>query len=96
MKNSFNSIIEVLFWIAIFSSPLLISIAIAALLYFNNDKLIWMPIAIISAGVILGIYVAERIRRKYGCANFMGKIIGTPDIWPTEVKKNQEKRKKNE
>ena len=35
-------------------------------------------------GLILGIVIAERIRRKYGCSRYLSRIISTPDIWPTD------------
>jgi ABC-type bacteriocin/lantibiotic exporter with double-glycine peptidase domain len=89
MKKIFQVIIEAIFWLGIFLSPLLISLIFAAILYFSNASLLWLSIAIATLGLFAGVLFAERIRRKYGCTRFMSRIISTPDIWPTEEKKEK-------
>jgi hypothetical protein len=76
MSKFFQTLFEIICWILIFISPLLILFIIAAIIYFNNTANQWLPITIISIGVILGILFAERIRRKYGTTNFMGSLHG--------------------
>jgi hypothetical protein len=36
-------------------------------------------------GVIIGIIFAERVRRKYGCTQYMPRLISTSDISPTDT-----------
>jgi uncharacterized membrane protein YfcA len=96
MNKLFHGIIELIFWVAIFSSPLLIGSAIAFILYLNMPKLEWLSIVIASIGALIGILFAERVRRKYGCTRYMSRLIATPDIWPTDTydKKSHENKTK--
>lgn len=93
MNKLFHGVIESIFWIAIFSSPLLIGIAIAFVIYISSPKLEWLSIIIVSLGFVTGILFAERIRRKYGCTRYMSRLISTPDIWPTETYDKKDKKK---
>jgi hypothetical protein len=90
MNKTFHGVIEIIFWVAIFCSPLLVGIAIAFVIYINSPKLEWLSIIIVSLGFVIGIVFAERVRRKYGCTRFMSRLIATPDICPTDTydKKN--------
>jgi positive regulator of sigma E activity len=93
MNKIFFGVIEIIFWIAIFLSPLLIGIAIAFIIFLNATKLEWLSIIFISLGFVTGIIFAERVRRKYGCTRYMSRLLATPDIWPTDTydKKNRKK-----
>ena len=93
MNKIFHGIIEIIFWVAIFSSPLLIGIAIAFVIYISSPKLEWLSIIIVSLGFVLGIVFAERVRRKYGCTRFMSRLISTPDIWPIDTYDRKSKNK---
>jgi peptidoglycan/LPS O-acetylase OafA/YrhL len=54
--------------------------SIPAIIIFNSSTESWaVPtvIAILAVGAAAGIWLAERIRRKYGrCSAFFGKILG--------------------
>jgi hypothetical protein len=93
MNKIFRSVIEIIFWVAIFSSPLLIGIAIAFVIYLNVPKMEWLSIAIASLGTLIGILFAERVRRKYGCTRYMSRLIATPDIWPTDTYEKKDNKK---
>lgn len=71
-----NKIMEIIYWIQIFISPVLVSAIIAAIIYFNNTNAYLLAIGVIVLGVILGVFFAERIRRKYGTSAYMGSIMG--------------------
>lgn len=93
MNRIFHIIIEVIFWLAIFLSPVIFFSAIAAFTYFSDISNFEMAVSIFLVGIIGGIFWAERIRRKFGCSRYMSKILSTPDIWPDEVdEKNGVKR----
>ena len=49
------------------------------------------------AGIILGIILAEFVRKRYGLDNFFGRISATPDIDGENVldQKDEEYGKKN-
>ena len=94
MNKLFSFFIELVFWIAIFLSPTLISGAIAFIIYINNNNLYWLSIAIGILGVSGGVLFAERIRIKYGCSRYISRILATPDIWPDEYPEEIEKRKR--
>jgi len=74
MRKVFKTFIELIFWLAIFASPFLLSLAIAAIVYFSNQKLFWLSIFISSTGFLMGIFIAEKIRRKQGCSNFISEL----------------------
>lgn len=93
MSKLFSFIVETLNWLLIFLSPFLISGIIAVSIYIKDQKLLWLSISIVIAGIVLGVIFAEKIRRKYGCTTFMARIISTPDIWPYE---ESSKTKKDE
>jgi hypothetical protein len=94
MKKVFEVFVEIIYWIAIFASPFLLSLAIGVGIYFSNEKLLWLSIVIVSIGFLLGIYFAERVRRKVGCARFIARILATPDYWPDEYPKEIDARNK--
>jgi len=91
MNKIFHFLIELIFWIAIFASPVLVSAAIAAYVYFSNARLFWLSIVFCSVGVLLGAFVAEKIRRKYGCAKYISKILGSPDVLHDEESDDSKK-----
>jgi hypothetical protein len=87
MKRFFDAFVELVFWIAVFASPFLLSVAIGAIIYFTHEKLLWLSIVIFLMGIIAGVFFAERIRKKYGCARYIARIIGTSDV-PDEINDN--------
>jgi hypothetical protein len=93
MNRIFQGVIEIIFWIAILCSPLLIGIAIAFIIYISSPKLEWLSIAIVSLGFVTGILFAEKIRRKYGCTRYMSRLISTPDISPTDTYDKKSRKK---
>ena len=96
MKKVLSGLIESIFWIQFFITPLGIGALIAIFIYISNEKLLWLSIAITIISAILGIIYAERVRRKKGTSRYASRIIGTPDIWPDEYPeeiKSKEKEK---
>ena len=85
MNRIFHIMVELVFWLAIFSSPLFIGFAVAFIIYLNNPKLEWLAIVFACFGLVIGILVAERIRRKYGCTRYMSRLLSTPDSSPTDT-----------
>jgi len=75
MKKIFNTFVEFIFWVAIFGSPFLTCFAVATIIYSSHENLRFLSIAIIIIGFIGGILLAEKIRKKYGCSNYISKIF---------------------
>ncbi|KAB2916125.1 MAG: hypothetical protein F9K23_08425 [Bacteroidetes bacterium] len=76
----FKWIIESIFWLMIFFSPVLIFTLISIFIYAENKDLIWFCLLLISIGVCLGILYAEKVRKKYGCSTYMGRLLRTPEL----------------
>ena len=85
MNKLLRVFFEIIFWIAVFSSPFLISIAIAVTIFLNAPELLWIPIAVSILGIVIGVFVAELVRRKYGCTRFMSRLIPMPGMWSADT-----------
>lgn len=89
-------LIEAIFWLAIFLSPVIIIGSVAAIVFLNDFKIAGVAIGFFA--VALGIFFAERVRKKYGCSTFIGRLLGTPEIWPNEaneISKSSDRKKEN-
>ena len=73
-------IIESIFWVIIFLSPFLVFAIAAGIMYLKTKNLFYYPIGLLIIGAGVGIIVAEKIRRKYGCSTYMGRLLRTPEI----------------
>lgn len=75
-----NKLFEIIYWIKIFLSPFIIFLFIALAIYLFNEELLWISVLLTIIGTVLGIIYAERIRKKHGTTQYMGKIYNTDDI----------------
>ena len=73
---------EAIYWLQIFLCPTAIMGGIGFLIHlsYNTDWSLILLIVLASVGALLGIFFAERVRRRIGCSAFMGRILSTPDI----------------
>lgn len=73
---------EIIGWLQIVASPLLIGLGIAAFIYFPNPSETRLIIAIIVAvlGLVIGIVWANRIWKTKGTMWFVSQISATPDL----------------
>lgn len=94
MHRIFEYIIEIIGWLQIVASPLLIGLGIAAFIYFPNPSESTLIIAIIVAimGLVVGIIWANRIWKTKGTMWFVSQISATPDL-DNFTKKETEKNK---
>lgn len=74
--------VEVLSWLRIVASPLLIGIGIGILIYTTNLNSVGMTLAIIITyiGLLMGIIWATKVWRKTGTSNFMSRVNASSDI----------------
>ncbi len=74
--------VEVLSWLRIVASPLIIGVGIGILVYDNNHSRIGMTIGIVIScfGLLIGILWATKVSRKTGTSNFMSRINASPEL----------------
>jgi hypothetical protein len=82
MQKFFHYFTEILGWLQIVASPFLTGLGIGCLVYFPHPNTTRLVIAIIIslAGLITGIYFANRIWKKKGTVWFMSRIMATPEL----------------
>ena len=81
-------VIELVNWVRIFLSPVVISFFVSIVVYGFIPNLFGMILgaALMLAGFIIGIIWATRIRKTKGTTFFMSRIIASPDL--DKIKKN--------
>lgn len=81
-KSLFERIIDAISWLKIVASPTLFGIAVGFLLkiYFKNDLGDFLFGFFVIAGIVLGIYWANKVSKKYGATDFISKVDASPDI----------------
>lgn len=94
MKKVLSFIIESIFWLQFFITPVGIGALIAVFIYISNEKLLWLSIVVLGMSIVLGVWYAERTRRRHGSSRYASKRIATPDIWPDEFEEEIEVKEK--
>lgn len=79
-------LVEAFFTIKLFLSPALLGGLIGAYFYLsaNNDQQIYLAYGIWTLGVLLGILLAWKVKKKQAATEFLGRIIATPDLDKTK------------
>jgi hypothetical protein len=85
-----NRLLELIYWIKIFLSPFLILVAIGWVVYVYDQNFLWISVLLGITGTILGVFWAERVRRRTGTAQYMAKIYHTDDIASYDESMHQE------
>lgn len=96
MFKRFDQTVEIIAWLQIVASPLLISCLISAFIYFGNPNEINLifSIAIIILGLIVGILWANKIWKTKGTSWYISQVSATPDIDEINNKKEEKGRNK--
>jgi hypothetical protein len=94
MHKVFEYVMEVIGWLQIVASPLLISLGIGAAIYFSNPTITRLIIAIIIIvlGLVVGIVWANRIWKTKGTMWFISQVSATPDLDNLEKTQTEEKK----
>lgn len=71
---------EIFYWLLIALCPILVVSLANILVYVYIFSSIYLLILVELIGVILGVVLAEYIRKKYGCSSFYSKLMNTPDL----------------
>lgn len=87
--NFFEKIVEWIFAIGIALSPTIPAALVGAYFYFTAENMTGQAvgIAIAVAGLIAGIFLVVRIKKKTSATEFSSRIIATPEL----DKKKEEK-----
>jgi len=73
-------LVNAFYWLWIFIIPSGILGFLSFWLYIRSADNFVYSIILSIAGIILGIILAEFVRKQYGLDNFFGRISATPDI----------------
>jgi uncharacterized membrane protein (DUF485 family) len=73
-------LVNTIYWLCLFIVPSGIIGFIALWLYTDNAIGITLSILISALGIVIGILLAEYIRKNYGLINFFSRLSSTPDI----------------
>ncbi|MEO8116151.1 MAG: hypothetical protein ABI653_00800 [Bacteroidota bacterium] len=92
MTKVISFIIELIYWLQFFITPVILGGLIGLYIYNKNENLLWLSILIETICVILGIWYAERTRKQHGNSRYAARINATPDIWPDEYPEEIEER----
>lgn len=86
MFKIFEYMTEVMGWLRIVVSPLLVGIVIGALVYFSKPDTtrLLIGVSIVILGLIVGIIWATKVWKKKGTINFLTEITATPDLDKTD------------
>ena len=81
-KSLFDYFIEIMGWLQIVASPLVISLVIGGFVYFSNPTSARLIIAtlIVLLGLIVGIVWATSVWRKKGTNHYLTTIRSSPDF----------------
>lgn len=85
MKNIFDLIFEVVGWVLIALSPLLIGALLGVIIYFNMENTVGLVLAIITA--VAGL-IAALFWRKKGTIFFLSRTMATPEFDKEESDEN--------
>ncbi len=82
MMRILEIFVEILSWLRIMVSPLIIGVGVGILVYDNNPNNSGMAIGIIISllGLLVGIIGATKVWRKTGTSNFMSRVNSTPEF----------------
>ena len=87
--TGFDYVSEVVGFLQIMASPLLVGLIVAAVVYFSNTTTsgLVIAIAIAASGLIIGIIFASRAWRKNGTMHFMSRVNVSPELDDAEEEK---------
>lgn len=80
--KALETFFEVIGWIRIMLSPVIIGLVLGALVYINfeNTAGLIVSLFLVVLGVFIGIYLANRAWKKNGTMFFLSRTIATPEL----------------
>ncbi|MGG9964671.1 hypothetical protein [Ferruginibacter sp. SUN106] len=89
----FMFFIHTVYWLWLFIVPAGILSFVAYLLYLKDVSNFALAIIIAGSGIVLGIFFAEKVRKKYGLSNFFGGMAGRADLDGKDIAAKNEEEK---
>ena len=89
MSKLFELLTEIIGWLQIFASPFLVSLIIAAVIYFSNQTFANVIIALLIGflGTVGGIILAtKKFKSEKGTIEFLSRTMATPELEHHEEK----------
>jgi hypothetical protein len=88
----FDYATEIIGWLQIVASPLLLGLVLGAIIYFSSpsDGRLALGIFVALVGLIVGIIFATRVWKKQGTMHFVSRIMATPELDNLEEDKKSE------
>lgn len=75
----FMFFVNAVYWLHLFIVPVMVFSFAAFWIYAKDDSNMVYALLLVLAGILLGIFIAEKVRRKYGLSNFFGGMASTAD-----------------
>jgi len=88
--NLFIFLVNAIYWLWLFFVPTIILGLVSIWLFYESESNFPYSLAIGIIGLVIGILLAEYVRRKHGLDLFFGRILSTPDLDNLESKKTLE------
>lgn len=78
----FDYVFEIIGWLQIVASPLLLGFIIGLVIYLSNPGTLRLVIGITVAtiGLITGIIIATKAWKKKGTMHFLSRVMATPEL----------------
>ena len=89
--NFFMYFINTIYWIWLVITPLIPAFIFGIWLYDKSSGNVPYIILVGIVGLILGIVLAESVRKRTGLSTFFSKIISTDDIKDVNIIEDEEK-----
>jgi lipopolysaccharide export LptBFGC system permease protein LptF len=89
-KSGFELLMEVVGFLLIIASPLLMGLIAAAFIYLSNpsESRLMLSIFVAVTGLVVGLIFAWRVRRKGGTMHFMSRTDASPEFDELNKKKD--------
>jgi TctA family transporter len=75
----FMFFVNTMYWLQLFIVPVIVFSFVAFWIYGKDHSNKVYALLLVLAGILLGIFIAEKVRRKYGLSNFFGRMASTSD-----------------
>jgi hypothetical protein len=74
--------VELLGWVRIVLSPLLIGLILGVIVYLNVEDVLgfYIALALTTAGLITGVWWATKEWKRKGTIDFLSKVMATPEL----------------
>lgn len=91
----FTFLINLIYWIWLFIVPTGVMALLGFLLYNKSTENTPYFILLSVIGAVVGISLAEYVRKRHGLDNFFARLISTPDIDESNLLDDKPKRKED-